>query len=266
MAIVDTIVTAQRAIYSGVVDVLGLSSRPLVLINHLFPEAFPSLSVFRDSGIFLGTITTGSVVLTGVSVAALFQRGSGGPFKLAACCYALEALFQLPRIALPFSDVAGYPGTHTGLVTLLLQIPAAHALLADIRPQLINSERYRILSVGSSLRYMSATLAASGGFGSRLLYGLSLPCFFFAFTPKAAWRAVGRGAEKCGKLIVVVASAVSAAVYGVLHRVLPVVRDFVVKVMQHRSTVGFYNRVVSPLWVPSHRGCYRWQPVLLLRP
>mmetsp|Transcript_32561 Transcript_32561/g.59513 ORF Transcript_32561/g.59513 Transcript_32561/m.59513 type:complete len:786 (+) Transcript_32561:78-2435(+) len=258
---VDTVSTAANVGYSLVVDLLGMAPRPLVFLNAVNPEQFRSLAMFRDGGIFIGAIGTLSIVATGASVGVILGGcGGEGPLRglsfISGLGYLADALSQLPRIVLLEDGTKAllehevglaapvYPASRTGLITLLLQLPAAVSMVVQ-NPVYPPMPHYGLLGLGLSLRYMSVNLAAAGGAGSRLLYAAAIPAFALSITPRQFYEVAGRAAQYVGKK----AWSAFQVVYAAVQYAWPRVRDIIVSIAEHPACVTVYRRLVLPVWL-----------------
>lgn len=233
--------------YSLFSDLLGLSTRPLVMGSSLLPETFPAFQSFANGGIFRGLMGTGSMILVVASLGVLTRSETLG--RGLSSLYLLDSMLQICQFLFPFGEPWAYPASRTGLLTLMLQLPLSAAGTmqnAAWRKVLIQKHGHRLalFAVSVSFRYMSGRLLDPATPSSTFSYVVACICFTFAVTPQTFWRQMASFIEKLG---VLAARAVSF-VYGIISYLAPLMQDFVWKILEHPMMVRINRLLIAPCW------------------
>jgi len=216
----------------------------------VLPDIFPWLSIFKTSGIVINVITSGSFLLVGTSMSALLSAPLRTSLaKSGVMLYIAEALVQLPvLLQIPWClENWSYPASHTGFVTLFVQLPGSVLVITNGKQMPFHS-RYFLASAAIACRYMALQLADTGGPGSWVLYTASAATCIFAITPRMAWQVIGDALAYIMKKLQKVALATMSVVYLVTNRVLPVLKQKLVAFLEHPYTRRVYQSVIRPVW------------------
>jgi hypothetical protein len=221
-------------------DLLGVLSRPLVLLGHTF--GISALGVYGRGEIMLGASGAFTVLLLGVSIAALTK--SEIPAKSFATLLLIDGLAQFPSLL--SSSVEGwYTISRTGLFVGPQIIVGLRALSHPHFAEHLCCLRPVLAFYALCLRHMSHN--CRGGM-SVFLHGSSAVLLLFAIVPASLRRQLARLLEALGKMMSHACSVMYIYFHYILLPWLLSLQGIFQKVLCHPMVVLFQATVINPLF------------------
>jgi hypothetical protein len=221
-------------------DLLGVLSRPLVLLGHTF--GISALGAYGKGEILLGAAGAFTVLLLGVSIAALTK--SEIPAKSFATLLLIDGLAQCPSL-LSSSVVGSYTTSRTGLFVGPQIVVGLRALSHPHFAEHLCSLRPVLAFYALCLRHMSDN--CRGGM-SIFLQGSSAVLLLFATLPASLRRQLARLLEALAKMMSHACSVMYIYFHYILLPWLLSLRGLFQKVLCHPMVVHFQAKVIDPMF------------------
>ncbi|KAK3245051.1 hypothetical protein CYMTET_45364 [Cymbomonas tetramitiformis] len=250
----DLLVAAPKLLVGGFTDMLGIANRPIQLAGH-FGFIPPEYAAVFDEGslvvAFLGALSFGLLAASVLACCSFREEALRPLLYVFAVVYLVDAAAQLPQLLFPYwAPTFAYPLPLTGVSTCFQLRTAVFFIYQDLKLKLnfdflrIIECRYPIACAAVVLRYSSAHLLKDGA-GAWVLYALAVVLFLALVLP---YKLAVMLLDGFGWVLRNILMPLATTVYQLVVKIWPLVKAWAISVLQHRLLIGFYNRVLVPVW------------------
>ena len=257
--LVDFVASLFVLPHALLLDVLGLATRPLVLVHYL--SQHKALSPFTKGTLVLGFLSTGTLALLSLSISKLCgPRTMDWLYRLCATFYLADGLLQLPQLVFPSSTGDAWPlayaATKTGLLAIVevligLEIMACKGMVG----RLLNQDWFWALKLivhlhlAACSRFVADTLYPTSGVFRHVFLFLAALNLYFALVPKFINNAVWPAIKKAFELLARCVRQAATVAYDLLGgRLFPAIARLFWRLLEHPAIAALQARLVGPLW------------------